>query len=471
MKKRILITILAMLVLAFGVVGCGNDDKGDAKGASSEELKPSEILVEAMLNGFKSRNVNAEVSIKAKINEEKAVAKKLFEGMTNDQAAMAKFVNSLLEKTELRYGANIITKDNTDDLFKLDLGIGLYYDKKDLINGTMYMKPWEVGFAVPQLTSKALAFDFGKVLGQEESIKKLEGIKIADYINLLTKKDKYYDDLKANFDNYKKVMVDYYEGKVEKLKEDTITVNVYGKEQKVDVTKYKMNLDLKNASDVNVKLAEVAKKDKALKAFILARLDDLEKLMLENKDYEKFDVAESEFKDNIKEAKESIEKDWDEFLTGMIKAFKEQNIANKFVEGKEDLDFEAEYICSVDKDGRLRQQECNLKMDVVDLYMTITMNAFGDDVKVDLQEDSDKIDLAQIETNTDLQTELTNDVISNLGKVLSSEAVEEILKDIKENSKMLPKDESDSIVEFIDTQFNQVKMMLPFILSQYKLGR
>lgn len=456
MNKKVLIGILAVVVIVTGVVGYSMMNKDVIK-------DPVKHIMAGAWNTNTQSNINADIAVKVQLDEKIAVEQNIFEQYTSDSAAMAKYANTLLDKLALMYKVNVISNDN-EDLFKMDAGIGLYYNKKAILDGTFYAKPWEIGFVMPKLTEKTLSFDLEQVLQDEGIDFPIKDINLKEYLDVLSKKDDLYNEVAKNSETYSDVIYNYLQGKVEKLDNDTITVDVYGKEKNVKVTKYKVNVEILDIYDVYAKLIEVAKDDEAVKALVKARINDLEKLVLENKDYEKFDITESQFKEGMKGIENSIDTEWDKALEELLKELKEISMLPKNNEELEKMS--SDIIVSIDNDNMMRQVEVDMQVEMVKIKEIFTINAFGEDVKVDIKDDpNNKINIMDLENNESLTQELTNEVIKNLGEILGGEAIEEIVNDIKEESKILPKEESDTIINSVDMYFAQMKLMLPFMLQ------
>lgn len=455
MNKKALGAIIAVLVLVVGIFAFMSTGKDD--------VTPAQTIADAISNNTIQRNINAEVALKVAIDEKKAKESGLFDAYTSDSEAMAKYANSLLDKTEIKYGLNLITKENDSNTFKMDYSVGLYYDKKDIAALTAYFQPWELGVMVPKIYDKAVTFDLKEIMEEEGINNPFKGIDISKYIDVVLKKDKLLEDLTKSQAKYNQVVADYYSETAEKAGSETIVVDVYGKEKKVKTNKFSAKMDLSKSNDLNLKIMKVAAEDENLKAFLLDRFDAVTKIALESKDYEKLGATEEEFNLFIEQAHEAFNTDWAKALeSGLEKYTDEVNKMNADL-AKEGINPIVDVTVYIDENGVLRRQSLEMGIKEFKINVNMTINAFGDDVKVGVCEE-DKISLNDIENDPSVIQGIQSQAIKNLGNILSSDAIETLIKDAKANSKMLPDGEGEKLNQMIDQTMGQLRMALPFML-------
>lgn len=408
-------------------------------------------------------NVNATVSVKVELDEKLALERGIFDYMSQDPEAMAKFANTLLKKFEILYDINMITEDG-NDLFKMDAGIGMNYSGKTLIDGKFYLTPWELGIEVPKLYKKSLYVDINEAMKAEGYDFNLNDIDFKAYLDLINKEDDLYKAVANNYEPYKQVVYDYLQGKVEKLDGDTIALNVYGEQKEMKVTKYKLNIDILDIYDVYADLLEIAKEDEAVKALVEARVKEFKDLVIKNKDYEKFGLTEEEFNEGIKEIEDQIANNWNEGIDEIISEFKSIPSKPEFAALKK---YDSNCIIAIDKKHIMRQIEFDMQSEFIKIKEVVSYNAFGQDVKVDIaKEEADKVNLMKLEDDEVLAKEIAQEVIKNLGSELfGGEAIESLVSDIKAEAKELPAEESEQIINNIDDMLNQIQMTLPFMLN------
>ncbi|SHK33243.1 hypothetical protein [Paramaledivibacter caminithermalis] len=420
------------------------------------------IMYSSVKTGEKT-NVNATISVTTELDEKLAIEQGVFDYMSQDPEAMAKFVNSLLKKFEILYDVNMITEEG-NDLFKMDAGLGINYSGKVLVDGKLYLKPWELGIKVPKLYKKSLYVDINEAMKAEGYDFNLNDIDIRAYLDLIKKEDDLYKAVVKNYQPYKQVIYDYLQGKVEKLDDNKVSLNVYGEEKEIKATKYKLNIDILDIYDVYADLLEIAKGDEAVKALVQARVKEFKELVVKNKDYEKFGLTEEEFNEGMKEIEDEIANNWDKGLEEVISEFKSISTKPELA----DLEnFGSSYIIAIDKEHIIRQIEFDIKSQFINVKEVISYNAFDKDVKVDVaKEESDKVNLMNLENDDALAQELGQEVISNLAsELLGGEAIETLISDIKAEAKVLPAEESEEIINNVDGMLNQMKMTLPFMLN------
>lgn len=411
----------------------------------------------------KEDNVSSTISIKAELDEKLAVEKGVFNQVSQSPEDMAKFANTLLKNFEILYNINVVT-DDVDDVIKMDADIGMNYSGKNIINGKMNFKPWQAGIEVPKLYDKSFYVDINEVLKKEGYEFDLKDIDIKAYLDLIKKEDDLYKAVEENYEPYKDVFYNFLEGKVEKLDSNTITLKASGEEKELKATKYKLNVNIMDIYDVYADILEVAKKDENVKALVTSRVEEFKNLVIENKDYEKADLTEEEFKEGMKKIQDGIEKDWDKSIDEMITQLRSVSDMPEMAQAK---NIDSNFIIAIDKDHMIRQIELGMQTEFIKIKETVSYNAFGDEVKVNIQEkDENRVNLLELEQNQALAQEIGSEAVNNIGsELLGGEAVEALIADIKTESKVLPENEGELIRNNVNSMINQARMFLPFMLQ------
>ncbi|WP_432409359.1 hypothetical protein [Wukongibacter sp. M2B1] len=426
---------------------------------------PINHIMYSCMKTSKEKNLNANLSVKVEIDEKLAVEQGEFDNMSQNPDAMAAFINSLLKNFEILYDINMIT-DDSNDLFKMNAGIDINYSEKTLIDGDFNLEPWELGIKLPKLYKKSLYIDINEVINADGNDINLYDIDFKAYLDLLQKEDELYEAVAKNYQPYKDIIYNYLQGKVEKLDKEMITLNVYGEDREIEVTKYRLNINLLDIYDVYGDLLEVVKNDEAVKALLQSRIKEFKDLVIKNRDYEKFGLTEKEFTKDIKAIEDRITNNWDEEIDTMITEFKSISNKDEFSNLEDMID---NYTIAIDKNHLLRQVELDIQSQFIKIKEVISCNAFGKNVKVNslkLKDDEDKINLLNIKDDEVLTKEIGQEVVINLlSQILGGEAVEALLADIKAESKVLPANESKEIINNVDDMFNQMKMYLPLMLK------
>lgn len=424
---------------------------------------PINHIMYSCMKTSKGKNLNANLSVKVEIDEKLAVEQGEFDSMSQNPDAMAAFINSLLKNFEILYDINMIT-DDSNDLFKMNAGIDINYSEKTLIDGDFNLEPWELGIKLPKLYKKSLYIDINEVINADGNDINLYDIDFKAYLDLLQKEDELYEAVAKNYQPYKDIIYNYLQGKVEKLDKEMITLNVYGEDREIEVTKYRLNINLLDIYDVYGDLLEVVKNDEAVKALLQSRIKEFKDLVIKNRDYEKFGLTEKEFTKDIKAIEDRITNNWDEEIDTMITEFKSISNKDEFSNLEDMID---NYTIAIDKNHLLRQVELDIQSQFIKIKEVISCNAFGKNVKVNsLKDDEDKINLLNIKDDEALTKEIGQEVVINLlSKILGGEAVEALVSDIKAESKVLPANESKEIINNVDDMFNQMKMYLPLMLK------
>ncbi|WDV47469.1 hypothetical protein PV797_07260 [Clostridiaceae bacterium M8S5] len=451
MKKRSFVVFLLVFALMVSNISFA---------AIEDNNKAANDLLKASINRIKARNVSSNIVIKFSVDEKKAIEKGVFEYYTKDPKAMVKYLNTILKKFTYEYNVNLVTKEGYKDTFKLNGVTGAYYDKKDIIEGNFYFKPWEFGIG-SDLLDGVYALNLKDMFSDYYINSKIFEIELDDYIKALTKTDKSYTKLVNNLDSYKNVLLDFYKVRIEDIKNDDISIKIGSRKRNIDVKKYKLKIKATDMIDNVIKLLEVARDDENLKAFVIDKMNDIEKVAIKNKDYEKFGVTLEVFKKGMNEVRETLDVYWPTICDSLINKY--YDIYYTF----DDTEYEV-YI-SVDKKNVVRRVESDINIDHVVISVVQDFNAYGNDVKVEIDEKDTKHNLAEMFKShySSNKGEFMYEYVKCIIKIFESDGFEKLIKDLKYYTKILPSDEREEIKTQIDEAVNAIKMYLPMLLMNY----
>ncbi len=458
MNKKIMFAILGVLVV--GIVALVTYPVVKDYMITKDPI--NHIMYSSVKTG-EEKNVSATVSVKAELDEKLAVERGIFDYSSESPEDMAKFANALLKNFEILYNLNMITDDD-ESVFKVDADLGMNYSGKNLINGQIKIKPWEAVIKVPEFYDKPFYIDINEAMKQEGLEFSLEDIDIKAYLDLIQKEDDLYKAVAENYEPYKDVIYNYLDGKVEKLDDNTATLNANGEQKEIKVTKYKINLNILEIYDLYGDLLKIAKDDEAVKALVVSRVGEFKNLVIKNKDYEKVGLTEEEFNEGMKEVEDQIVNNWDEGIENIITELKAIPSMPEMAALK---NFDTSYVMAIDKDHMIRQVELGMQTEFIKMTEVVSYNAFGNDVKVNMEENNDdKVDVLKLAEDEAKAQQIVQEVISNIGsELLGGEAVATLVSDIKTESKVLPANESEEIINSIDMMLNQAQMFLPFMIQ------
>ena len=126
------------------------------------------------------------------------------------------------------------------------------------------------------------------------------------------------------------------------------------------------------------------------------------------------------------------------------------------------LDMSYDMIYSIDKNDMLRGIEVELTSEIYDIVEKITINALNDDVVIEEVDYEDTIDVVELSEDYNLMGEVSREVMNNLvEKVLSGDALNNLMMDFETNAEMLPEEMRNEILGGIQEYFQ----MLPYIIQ------
>ena len=209
------------------------------------------------------------------------------------------FASKVLPKLSVKFSA--IT--NTDkDPVNFGANMSVLYDSKELVDGGVTVRPWEVSVYSKSLLTKPLYSNLADTVKSSTGLD-ISGIKLKDYLDVLYEQD----DFTKNFAKSK-----YAEILKEKLKDNL-------KSEGLDKVVLTMNYadSIKLFEDI---LKEGAK-DEALKTSVLNKLDKIIAVAVKNGDYKLVGLSEEDFKKQAEEGKKQLSENWDKILTDMVQVY------------------------------------------------------------------------------------------------------------------------------------------------------
>lgn len=459
MNKKMLIAIIVVAVLGLGgIVGYPM-----VKQAILESNPVNHILYSG-IQTTEETALDATLDLTFNLDEAKMVEEGMF-AESEDPAALAKFVNTILNRVSLKY--DILSKmDYEADDLQMALDLSLFYKDMPALEFGANVKPWEASITAPQMVNGPLYLDIQEALDASGSEVQLKDVNLSAYLKVLYEKDEAYNAVMKNAKAYEPAIRGTLEGegKVEKLGKGSVTVDVNGVTSEVPVIQYKLNLSMSDFYGMYAELIKVAKTDENLKAFVLDRINKIEALVVENGDYAMFGLQKEEVTTEFAEMKVELTENWESSLDELATALMDQRTQmNDF--GLEQ-DFKT-LVYSIDKENIIRQISIDILTEGLMMKETITYNAFGDDVVMpEIPTGDDKRDIFEIANDEIKMATLTEEVITNLSsKLLGGEAVTALLSDVKTDVEMLPEGEREVMVQQFEESVSGMQMMLPFMLS------
>lgn len=459
MNKKMIIAIIVVAVLGLGgIVGYPM-----VKQAILESNPVNHILYSGMQTEDETA-VDATLDLTFNLDEAKMVEEGMF-AASEDPAALAKFVNTILNRVSLKY--DILSKmDYEADDLQMAIDLSLFYKDIPALELGANVKPWEASITAPQMVNGSLYLDIQEALDASGSEVQLKDVNLSAYFKALYEKDEAYNAVMNNAKAYEPAIRGLLEGegKVEKLGKGTVTVDVNGVTSEVPVIQYKLNLSMDDIYGMYVELIKVAKTDENVKAFALDRINKIEALVVENEDYAMFGLEKEEVTAGFAEMKTELTENWESSLDELATILMDQRTQMNDLGVEQDL---AGLVLSIDKENIMRQMSIDILTEGFTMNETITYNAFGDDVVMpEIPTGDDVRDIFEIANDEIKMATLTEEVITNLSsKLLGGEAVTALLSDVKTDVEMLPEGEREAMVQQFEESVSGMQMMLPFMLS------
>ena len=290
----VIIIVLVVALAAGGVMFAKNMFMSD----------PLTKLITGYINTYSQREMGYTSEMTFSIDKDNAEAKKLFAqipagAFKSNTDQLMDFASKILPKLSVKFSA--IT--NTDkDPVNIGANMSVLYDNKELVDGGVTVRPWEVSVYSKSLLTKPLYSNLADTVKSSTGLD-ISGIKLKDYLDVLYEQD----DFTKNFAKSK-----YAEILKEKLKDNL-------KSEGLDKVVLTMNYadSIKLFEDI---LKEGAK-DEALKTSVLNKLDKIIAVAVKNGDYKLVGLSEEDFKKQAEEGKKQLSENWDKILTDMVQVY------------------------------------------------------------------------------------------------------------------------------------------------------
>ena len=290
----VIIIVLVVALAAGGVMFAKNMFMSD----------PLTKLITGYINTYSQREMGYSSEMTFSIDKDNAEAKKLFAqipagAFKSNTDQLMDFASKILPKLSVKYSAIA----NTDkDPVNLGANMSVLYDSKELVDGGVTVRPWEVSVYSKSLLTKPLYSNLADTVKSSTGLD-ISGIKLKDYLDVLYEQD----DFTKNFAKSK-----YAEILKEKLKDNL-------KSEGLDKVVLTMNYadSIKLFEDI---LKEGAK-DEALKTSVLNKLDKIIAVAVKNGDYKLVGLSEEDFKKQAEEGKKQLSENWDKILTDMVQVY------------------------------------------------------------------------------------------------------------------------------------------------------
>ena len=291
----VLIIVLVIGLVAGGAIFAKNMFMSD----------PMTKLITGYINTYSQREMGYSSEMTFSIDKGNAEAKKLFAqipagAFKSNTDQLMDFASKILPKLSVKYSAIA----NTDkDPVNLGANMSVLYDNKELVDGGVTVRPWEISVYSKSLLTKPLYSNLADTIKNSSGLD-ISGIKLKDYLDVLYEQD----DFTKNFAKSK-----YAEILKAKLKDNL-------KSEGLDKVVLSMNYEdyIKMLED----LLKEGAKDETLKTSVLNKLDKL--VAVKNGDYKLMGLSEEDFKKQAEEGKKQLNDNWENALTEIAKTYSDE---------------------------------------------------------------------------------------------------------------------------------------------------
>ena len=293
----IIIIVLVVALAAGGVMFAKNMFMSD----------PLTKLITGYINAYSQREMSYSSEVTFSIDKNNEDVKKLFAqiptgSVKSNTDQLLDFASKILPKLSVKYSAIA----NTDkDPVNLGANMSVLYDNKELVDGGVTVRPWEISVYSKSLLTKPLYSNLSETVKNASGLD-ISGIKLKDYLDILYEQD----DFTKNFAKSK-----YAEILKAKLKDNL-------KSEGLDKVVLSMNYEdyIKMLED----LLKEGAKDETLKTSVLNKLDKLIAVAVKNGDYKLMGLSEEDFKKQAEEGKKQLNDNWENALTEIAKTYSDE---------------------------------------------------------------------------------------------------------------------------------------------------
>lgn len=453
MNKKVIIGIVAAVALVFTAVFAYPLVKGNAI-----KKDPTNYLLYAMTQSYgeamdMSYNMGMDVSPEALADMAMS---------SEDPEAMSAFIASIIK--ELSINARIQSSSNLNEgKFNFYEDFNLSYGKNNLISFNFGFVDG-LGFAQsPQLYPKSFVVDSADLKNwiKESAGMDLEGMKLSNYTKHLdVAGTSEYKAFTKGYKAYEPALKEMLTGLKPGDPIDVVTVD--NKTIKCDTLV--MDADFKNLIKGYTAIMKVAKDDAQLKALAKNVLINLINELKATKDYEKFDLTETDITDALDELNQNFDSAWNEGFDEIIKAYEEIDLM--MIDLPED--FKMNLSFAIDKDFKLRQMVFTSTIEQFKTVQTITVNSYGKDVVVQKPKTDATLKVTDLAKDPEQMEALYTEMVeTHLPNLIESDAVKNTIDDVKKKSETLPATEKDTIYSMMDMFMENAKDTLMFMPNPF----
>lgn len=293
----VIIIVLVVALAAGGVMFAKNMFMSD----------PLTKLITGYINAYSQREMSYSSEVTFSIDKNNEDVKKLFAqiptgSVKSNTDQLLDFASKVLPKLSVKYSA-IANTDKDPVCFGANMSV--LYDNKELADGGVTARPWEVSIYSKSLLSKPLYSNLSETVKNASGLD-ISGIKLKDYLDILYEQD----DFTKNFASSK-----YAEILKEKLKDNL-------KSEGLD----KVVLSLNYADSIKMlqDILNEGAKDAALKTSVLNKFDKIVEAAVKNGDYKLTGLSEEDFKKQVGEAKKELSDNWEKIFTETSKTYSDE---------------------------------------------------------------------------------------------------------------------------------------------------
>ena len=388
---------------------------------------PLARLVTGYMNMYSQREMKYSADVSLSIDKNNEEAKKIFEQIpagafhsTNEQ--LLDFVSKVLPKLGFKYSAIYNTNE---DPVSLGADMSVLYDNKELVDGGVSARPYELTVFSKTLLSKPLYTNFATGLKESTGLD-ITSIKLKDYLDVLYEEDDFTKNLASS---------KYVEILKEKLKDNL-------KSEGMD--KVVLSINYSDSIKMFEDLFNEAAKDETLKTSLLIKFDKLVDVAVKNGDYKLTGASEEEFKKQVGEAKKELSDNWEKIFTETAKTYSGEQM-NQYLSVVGDMPIKYIFTFSGDKIVKI---EGNVFVKGINVNFVTTIDKYS----------TEGYTFADASNSDDLTTafngySIMGIVMGKANEILKGDAFSNMKEDIIKNAKESLATEDAATIE---TGLNQI---------------
>lgn len=367
--------------------------------------------------------------------------------LTEDEKSGINYINSLLSKTAITMNMKQETNKKNPFNSKIQYSMGLLYDQEYLVDFLFGMNQEYLEILIPTYLNKTF------FISKDDIYKKLEldleDFNFEKYFKIIEKNKKQLN--KLDKDQYENLIKENFEKRIKKGK--TVKIEI-SNGKSIKCKEYILKMKFKDMIYFMNDLKAVLEKDKIIREYTRTSALAIAEELYDSKDYQAFNLDKEDMKEivDILDNKNDFKDLYEEMMDSLDELFYDlENIQDEI-----NLDYNITY--AIDWKNNIRAMGMDMDYEFMHANYQYIFNSVGKPVRFNEFKDNERIDVIEIMDQEDDELYgLFEDMLVDAGdKIISNKALESLIRDIKENSELLPYEYSEMLKEWI-AEFDQDK--------------